>query len=249
MYSFQSRIRYSETDVTGNLSLPGIVDYFQDCSTFQSEQLGVGISFLRDRHLLWVVSAWQIEVNRYPALGETVSTGTFPYAFKGFMGYRNFLMTGEGGEVLARAASLWSLISTETGKPVRAPLDVVNAYTLEEKLPMDYAPRHVLLPDGKKIADEGRAEKSFAVTKQNLDRNGHVNNGRFIELAMSCLPDEPERKVKRLRAEYCRQAFEGDQLFPYVVCAQEGTFICLGNEQGEPYVNVELTVQASIYEG
>ncbi|MGN0381038.1 MAG: acyl-[acyl-carrier-protein] thioesterase, partial [Suilimivivens sp.] len=37
MYTYKSRIRYSEIDEGGNLRLETLLDYFQDCSTFQSE--------------------------------------------------------------------------------------------------------------------------------------------------------------------------------------------------------------------
>ena len=49
MYTFDSRVRYSETGEDGLLSLPAIVDYFQDASTFQSEDLGIGIDFLKKK--------------------------------------------------------------------------------------------------------------------------------------------------------------------------------------------------------
>ena len=42
MYSFDSRVRYSETGENGRLSIRGMIDYMQDCSTFQSEDAGVG---------------------------------------------------------------------------------------------------------------------------------------------------------------------------------------------------------------
>ena len=50
MYSIKERVRYSETDKSGHLTLTGIVNYFQDCSTFQSEDLGVGMEFLKEHH-------------------------------------------------------------------------------------------------------------------------------------------------------------------------------------------------------
>ena len=37
MYTFDSRIRYSEIDRSGRLSIPAVVDYFQDCSAFWKE--------------------------------------------------------------------------------------------------------------------------------------------------------------------------------------------------------------------
>ena len=36
MYSFDSRVRYSEVDEDRKLSLTGVINYMQDCSTFQS---------------------------------------------------------------------------------------------------------------------------------------------------------------------------------------------------------------------
>ena len=86
MYKFSSRIRYSEVDSKGILSLESLLDYFQDCSTFHSEDVGVGLGYLKERHLAWVLSAWQIVVDRYPRLCEEVRIGTAPYGFKGFFG-------------------------------------------------------------------------------------------------------------------------------------------------------------------
>ena len=42
-YTFSSKVRYSEVDENGELSLGSLVNYFQDVSTFQSEHLGLGI--------------------------------------------------------------------------------------------------------------------------------------------------------------------------------------------------------------
>ena len=46
-YSFSGRVRYSEIGENGLLTLPGVLNYFQDCSTFQSEQLGYGMDVLK----------------------------------------------------------------------------------------------------------------------------------------------------------------------------------------------------------
>ena len=50
MYSFESRIRYSEVDQNQELSVTGIINYLQDCSTFQSEDLNLGITYLQEHH-------------------------------------------------------------------------------------------------------------------------------------------------------------------------------------------------------
>ena len=49
MYSFDSRVRYSEIGHRGTMTLPALINYFQDCSTFQSEDIGVGVEVLKKR--------------------------------------------------------------------------------------------------------------------------------------------------------------------------------------------------------
>ena len=56
MYTFDSRIRYSEIDRSGRLSIPAVVDYFQDCSAFQSEELGVGVEYLANKKRTWILN-------------------------------------------------------------------------------------------------------------------------------------------------------------------------------------------------
>ena len=68
VYTFSGRVRFSETDPDGILRMESLIDYFQDCSTFQSEDLGVGMDYLKKGHLAWVVNYWQIDIRRLPRL-------------------------------------------------------------------------------------------------------------------------------------------------------------------------------------
>ena len=58
-YSFNSRVRYSETGENGKLTLPGVLNYFQDCCTFHAESVGLGGDVLKARDRAWVLSSWQ----------------------------------------------------------------------------------------------------------------------------------------------------------------------------------------------
>ena len=89
-YSFSGRVRYSEIGENGLLTLPGILNYFQDCSTFQSEEVGLGIDILKEWKRIWVLSAWQVVVDRYPYMGERIKTSTWAYGFRGFITIDSF---------------------------------------------------------------------------------------------------------------------------------------------------------------
>ena len=232
MYTFESRVRYSETDCEGKLTMASLINYFQDCSTFQSEDLGLGLEYLKQRHLVWVLSSWQIVVDRYPKMGERVTIGTLPYEIKGFLGYRNFFMKEESGAYIARANSLWSLLNTETGRPAAVLEEMLKGYQLSEKLDMDYAPRRIAIPG------EGIVKEALVVKKHHLDTNHHVNNQQFIDMAMGYLPDD--FRVGQVRAEYKKQAFLNDVLTPRVTETDRSVVIVLADGEGKPYMTAEF---------
>ena len=117
MYSFNSRVRYSEVNKDGRLKLVSLLDYFQDCSTFHSEDAGMGMEYLAGQGLAWVLNFWQIDVMRYPQLCEQITIETCPYAFKGCLGFRNFDMLDEQGNRIAVANTLWTLLNLRSMRP------------------------------------------------------------------------------------------------------------------------------------
>lgn len=232
MYSFDSRVRFSETDRERRLTPEAIVDYFQDCSTFQSEDLGVGLLPLRERQLVWVLSYWQIVIDEYPLMGDYISVCTHPHEFRGFMGMRNFYMKNAEGRMIVRANSLWTLLNRETMRPSRIPGDIQSKYILEEKIPMDYSPRKVA------VTGEETALAPLVVERHHLDCNGHVNNGQYIRIAAAFLPEE--MMIHQLRAEYKAQAHLGDRIYPYQYTDGDKRIIALCDGEKEPYLIAEF---------
>lgn len=214
------------------MTLQSLLDYFQDCSTFHSEDIGLGVDYFRQIHQVWLLSAWQICVNRYPKVYEQIVIGTAPYDFRGFIGCRNFEMKTKEGEVLAYANSIWSLMDTEKMVPVKPNEKMLAGYVLEEKYPMAYAPRKIAVPK------DGAEEEPFTVKPHHLDTNHHVNNGQYVRMAMDYVPEK--LKVRQLRVEYKIQAVLGDMIYP-VVCSTDGTYVVsLNKADGKPYCIVEI---------
>lgn len=235
MYHFESRVRFSETDKERNLTLEAIVDYFQDCSTFQTEDLGIGFSYLLPKNLTWVLSYWHIIVEEYPALGEKVQVCTLPYDFRGFFGKRNFFMEKEGRRIV-KADSLWTLLDMEKMLPVKVPEEVSARYPQEEKIEMEYLPRKIA------ISGEERQGEILVIQKHHLDCNDHVNNGQYIKMASVYLPEH--FVIRQMRAEYKNQARLGDVIYPYIYRENNKVIVCLCNEEKKPYVVVEFTETA-----
>ena len=231
-YSFDSRIRFSETGEDKCLTLNGIINYFQDCSTFQSEDIGVGMKYLEEKQQVWVLSAWQIVVERYPQLCEKVKTSTWAYEFKHFLGKRNFTMEDENGEKIAYANTLWTLLDLKTGHPVNIDEKQIHAYSLEEKLDMKYAPRKIKMPG------EYQEYPEFLVKPHHLDTNHHVNNGQYVLMAQEYIP--ADFKVREMRAEYKSQAVLDSIIVPKVH-EENGIYtVSLDSPEKETYAIVEF---------
>lgn len=231
-YQFQSKVRYSEVDEDGRLTLTAVLNYFQDCCTFHSEEVGLGMRRLRAAHRGWVLSSWQVVVERYPELGEKLVVETWPYDFKGFLGNRNFLLRTGTGEVLCKANTLWSFVDTDTGMPTKLRPEDTQAYGLEPRLEMDYAPRKIKLPS------QWEQRERFCVQKHHLDTNHHVNNSQYIQMALEYLPDN--FRIWQMRAEYKTQARLGDQICPRVSVEEENCVVALSQEDEKPYAVVEF---------
>ena len=134
MYSFSNRVRYSEVNSEKELTLPSLLDYLQDCCTFESEDFGVGVDYLAKEQVAWILSSWEIKVYRYPQMGQHIKVSTWPYAFRGFYGYRNFCIEGEDGEIFAEANSVWVFMDTEKMRPARVSERMQEVYIPEIRM-------------------------------------------------------------------------------------------------------------------
>lgn len=232
VYEFDSRVRYSEVDSQGKLTWLALMDYFQDCSVFQSESLGIGVDYLAENHQAWVLTSWQIVLNSMPQLAERVITQTWAYDMKGFYGYRNFSMNNGQGERLAYANSIWALMDTNSGRPVKVSEEMAGLYGMESQIPMGCDGRKIALPK------ECDAKEAFVVPAYFMDTNHHMNNSHYVEVALGFVPDD--FAIGQIRVEYRKAAVCGDVMIPKVSKDCGKITVVLTDDKDKPYAVVEF---------
>lgn len=232
IYEFESRVRYSEIDHRGTMTLPALINYFQDCSTFHSEAAGLGMEHLRQERKAWVLSYWQIVVNRYPKLCENITVGTFATEFKGFFGNRNFYMKDENENLAACANSVWVFMDLEKGRPCRPAEEDISPYGVHSPLDMPYEDRKISVPEG--LDDR----EPFPVRKYHIDTNEHVNNCQYVQMALEMLPAGVS--VGQIRVDYKKSAVLGDMIFPRITRIRERYVVELCDDKKTPYAVVEM---------
>ncbi len=215
MYSYDAIVRYSETGGRKESNMASMANYFQDCAILQSEDVGIGLDYLAEHHRAWFLISWQIEVDRYPAMGEKIKVRTWAYDFKASLGFRNIDILDEDGVRIVKAASIWSYVDTETLRPVRIDEEVSAAYPMEPAIDMEYAPRKIKLFEDHEMVDTRK------VMQYQIDSNNHMNNEAYIALAQEYVEDISA--IKAVRAEYKMQYVKDDVIV--VKRAQEGNLL------------------------
>lgn len=236
MYSFTSRVRYSECDEHGRLTLISMLNYLQDTSTFQSASLGQPVLEPLDGHLAWILGGWEIEVDELPSFNEEVTVSTWSYAMTRTQALRCFEVRDKDGRSLVRADSQWFVFDAERGRAVRVPQD--------QEVYVEDTPRLEMPPMAKKLVVEGEAQDAapVAIAQHNLDTNHHVNNAQYVQLALDALAGlGHSADVGRLAVRYRNMARLGDTVCPRVFGGEkDGWTVSLEAPDGTVFATVRL---------
>ncbi len=232
MYSFDSRIRYSECDETARLDYVALVNYLQDCSTFHTESMGLGLSYLAAHRFAWLIAAWQIKIVRRPRFLEHVTVSTWCYDMSRTLAQRCFSIVDGQGEPCVLADSIWFTYDTAAGRPCRIPDSEFAYLTDEPRLDLPKTERKL------KVTGDYVEATPIVIGPQHLDTNKHVNNAQYVLMALSVLPEGFE--PSRICVQYKLQTMEGETLVPRLYEEARGTVVELVDLEGETRAVVRL---------
>lgn len=232
MYSFDSRIRYSEVDQDCHLAPDKLIDYFQDCTNFHSESIGLGVRQTEAAGRCWMILNWYIEIERMPELAENVTVTTSAYSFKNCRGGRSFSMKDELGNLLARADSLWVYMDAKKGGFAKIDQDMADRYGISERFEMTMDTKRIRIPE------DCEEKEGIRVMQEHLDTNHHVNNGQYVRMALAYMPEHMD--IATIKVEYRRQALLGDLIVPRVKSEEGKHLVALCGADEKPYAVIEI---------
>lgn len=183
MKSYQEDIflRTCDCDVNGQWRPSAVLTAMQELSGTHCALLGCGRDDLLKRGIVWILARSEVQMSRYPRIGETVTVQTFhkPVRLRFFPRY--YIMKDASGDVIGKAGTLWLLMDLATRQTIPAG---------------DIA---ALLPDNSELAAPmalpatvGQLQGDETVTLydpvySDLDVNGHVNNTKYADWLCNAL--------------------------------------------------------------
>lgn len=207
MYELSCRVRFSETDKYGKMSMNGVLRLFQDCGYEHALDRGFGLEYTRRTHCTWYLLSWNIEIIDAPHAGDEITVKTFIYDMQESIAKKYIAMYDKSGRCLATGDTMWVYMNIDSQTPVLPDKDNMGwkYQDFGERLDEPVLRRRISVPrDGVKMPP-------YKVNDYLLDTNGHANNVRLTELAMS-MAGADDGKCNVLRAEFKRQIKDGSTI-------------------------------------
>ena len=204
-YEREFLLRSKDVDLYRRLRLSRLFELLQEAAITHTEELGMGREMTLDRGLLWVVTMQCAEIARMPAYDERIVLRSWPGETMHVFFPRHYLLCSAGGEALVRANALWMLVDQQTRRmvfPDRWGI-VIPGEKREGELPLPSAPARLPIS----------GERRFPVPFSYVDLNGHMNNTRYFDLMVDCIPAAAAgQHLRRICTEYTGEARLGDEL-------------------------------------
>ena len=235
-------IHYYEVDIHNKVLMTSIMNYLGDMAMYQSERLGVGIEHLKENKMAWVLYKWDITMESYPLLNETIKVKTFVYSSNKFFAYRKHEIIDAKENMIGYANSVWILINTDRRRPMRITKDINEAYGIDvsNNTPID-------IEDILSITKVD-CEKSFEVRYSDIDTNMRVNNVKYAAWALETVPKDIvlNYELENMKVTYEKETTYGEIIKVNTeIIRQENKVTCRHKIINE--VGTELTLLESTW--
>lgn len=108
-------IRAYDVDFNNKIKISSVFNMLQDVASVHADQLGLGFRDLNKLDLGWVLFWVKLNIERYPAFGDSVNIKTWPRCKFKLYSMRDYSMQDDGsGNTLLNATSAWLPINTKS---------------------------------------------------------------------------------------------------------------------------------------
>ena len=224
-------VKYSEIEQNFAMKPFALLNFLQDIASKNAEELGFGYSFIYPLNYAWFLIKYRMEFEDYPFNVQDLTLKTEPRGYNKLFAFRDFELYN-GDKLLGRMHSMWSIVDINS----RSMVPVPTVFSENARMtPFQKREDDLSFAKISSITNHS-IEKEFEVRYNDLDVNGHANNGNYIVWALEPLSFEFKNthKFKTLDMIYKKEAKFGEKLVSQIEFKDENTTIHrLQNAEGE----------------
>ena len=212
-YEEKINLKYSEIDQNLAMKPFALLNFLQDIASKNAEDLGFGYSFIHPKNYAWFLIKYRMEFEEYPFDIQELVLKTEPRGYNKLFAFRDFELF-KGETLLGRMHSMWSMVDIDSRTMVPVPSAIPDSPYMKpfEKREEDLAFAKITAITNPAL------EKEFEVRYNDLDVNGHANNGNYIVWAFEPLDFNFKNKnrIKIIDMIYKKEAKFGEKLISQV---------------------------------
>ncbi|MDU1053007.1 acyl-ACP thioesterase domain-containing protein [Clostridium baratii] len=204
----QYKINIFDVDSDHKCKFSTLADYLWDIVISQSDYLGETEEGFVHNQCIWVLLKYDITIYEYPKFKDTITVDTKVLGTKKFYGYRQNTIKNSEGKVIGEVISTAILIDFKKRRPMKISPEQSEIYgitgELNEVPPLD---------DIREIEND-EFIKDYPIRYSDIDSNGHVNNVKYMEMAMDTLPRSilNEYRLFNIKVLFKKETTDGDTL-------------------------------------
>ena len=196
----------AHVDCFGRLKPSMLLFFCQDVAGHHCLQLGADYDTLAEKNLFWAIVRQKVQITRLPMSGETIRVETWPMPTTRTCFPRSTVAYDSGGRELFRSIGLWVLMDRSSRAmvlPGKSDVTVQGLLTGTE-----------LMSPGPLARKDFSNIHTRRVGYCDLDRNGHMNNTRYLEWMDDLLNSSfhADHTPREFTVCYHNEAREGDNL-------------------------------------
>lgn len=222
-YQERLTVRFCQCDRSHRLKLSELFRIFSDLAVSAFAFRGMDTQFLMQKEMVFLVSRVAVKIYRMPREGDNLRTATWEQEVQRAQFLRNFQIWSESGELMAEARSGWVLVNPFT-RVIMRPQEFLDAVPdglhpmPEEDCGAPAFQRLRIKPEDSGAEYMGERK----VVYSDIDGNGHVDNARYLDMAMDILPEEMTlREPTEVQALFSRETLLGESLGLYRILGSD----------------------------
>ena len=206
IYSQDFFINDACVDCFGRLKSSMILYYAQEVAGKHFDRISMTYEELAQRGMFWAIIRQRVQITRLPLSGETIHVETWPMPNSRVAYPRSVVAYDEAGNEVFRCISLWVLMDLNSRAmilPGKSGISVPGTLRGNELAAPNALPAKILAN-----------HRSRCVSFTDLDRNGHMNNTKYLDWIDDLLPSDFHREntLKEIVVCYLSEAREGQKL-------------------------------------
>ncbi|MBQ7089335.1 MAG: hypothetical protein IJN04_06820 [Clostridia bacterium] len=204
-YTLSIKVASFDTDRTDRMRLSSVLRYQQEAGERHLSPAGLGWRDLSGHGIAFVASRWHTVIRRLPQLDEEVTLTTWHRNRKGPRFFRCYEWRDADGNLLIEGVMQFALVSVTDHRLLRGDEFMALAPLLD-------ATRGVSCADpGRFRLTEEEDNGTYTVRWSDIDRNGHMNNTCYADLAWDALPsDRQDETPTDMELHFAGESRQGD---------------------------------------